>query len=70
MGKFTGIDGYGAGQSFGEFAVAYCRLYNIDIDDFYHEIKTNPSQFIGGIADGICAHRDRKRININIEVKA
>ena len=52
MGKFTGIDGYGAGQTFGEFAVAYCRQHNIDIDRFFDEIKTNSSQFIGGIADG------------------
>ena len=70
MGKFTGVDGYGAGQSFGEFAVAYCRQHNIDIDRFFDEIKTNSSQFIGGIADGIGSNRDRKRININIEVKA
>ena len=26
------LDTYGNGQSFGEFAVAFCRLRNIDID--------------------------------------
>ena len=64
------LDTYGNGQSFGEFAVAYCRQHNIDIDDFYKDIKENSSMFIAGIADGIGSNRDRKRINLNIEVKA
>lgn len=63
------LDTYGNGQSFGEFAVAYCRQYNIDIDDFYKDIKENSSIFIAGLGDGIGSNRDRKRININIEVK-
>lgn len=63
------MDTYGNGQDFGEFAVAFCREYNIDIDEFYSDIKKNSSQFISGLGDGICAHRDRKRIDIIINVK-
>lgn len=63
------VDTYGNGQSFGEFAVAFCRENNIDVDNFYRDIKKNSSQFIDGMGDGICANRDRKRINIEINVK-
>ena len=42
----------------------------IDIDEFYKDIKENSSMFIAGLGDGIGSNRDRKRININIEVKA
>ena len=63
------LDTYGNGQSFGEFAVAFCRLRNIDIDEFYKDIKENSSMFIAGLGDGIGSNRDRKRINIEINVK-
>ena len=63
------MDTYGNGQSFGEFAVAFCRMNKIDIDEFFADIKKNHSQFIDGMGDGICANRDLKRIHIEINVK-
>lgn len=63
------MDTYGNGQSFGEFAVAFCREHNIDIDEFFADVKKSPSQFIDGLGDGICAHRDAKRIHIEINIK-
>lgn len=63
------MDTYGNGQDFGEFAVAFCRQNNIDIDEFYKDIKKYPSQFIDGLGDGICTNRDRKRISIEINTR-
>lgn len=61
------MDTYGNGQGFGEFAVAFCREHNIDIDKFYSDIKENPMMFIHGMVDGIGGSRDKK-IYIHIEI--
>lgn len=59
------MDTYGHGQDFGEFAVAYCRKFGIDIDRFRNDIKNNSSTFFSGMDDGIGANRDSGYISLS-----
>jgi hypothetical protein len=62
-------DIYGDGQIIATAILNYCKKNNIDIDEFYKDIKEYPYFFIDGIADGIGAHRNdsNRMYNRNIE---